>query len=104
MFKRKVKMNECKSFEGCTAPLCPLDKSFNLAVWYPGEPICGKRELPPDARRIIRVQRKISRRAVARDLSFDVTALSTIKRVHTSIKGRDSDTARKPRLLEGLIL
>jgi len=92
----------CPSFEGCKAPLCPLDKSFNHAIWYPEEDICGKRGLPDNANRIIRTQRKISRRANSRDLSFDVNQLLAIKRVHTTTKGKDSDSSRKPRLLEGL--
>lgn len=90
---------DCQSFEGCSAPLCPLDKSFNGACWFPDEPICCKRQLGPDDKKIIRTQRKIARRATARDLSFDVMALSAIKRVCTSIKGHNTDTTRKPRLL-----
>ena len=29
----------CPAFGlGCSAPICPLDSSFTLAVWYPDEP------------------------------------------------------------------
>jgi len=94
--------NTCPSFETCKAPLCPLDRSFNFAVWYPDEDICGKRGLPDDIRRIIRTQRKIARKATAMDSSFDVSQLKNIKRVHNSIKGKNSDTSRKPTPVKGL--
>jgi hypothetical protein len=96
---------DCQSFEKCNAALCPLDKSFrNGAVWFPDEAICGKRDLPEDIRKIIKTQRKIAKRTTARDLSYDVSTLSQIKRVDTRIKGKNSDTARTPRVNEALIL
>lgn len=90
---------ECTSFSGCKAPICPLDNSYNLACWFPDEDICHKRAIFMEAHRIIKTQRKISRKASMRDLSYTVSLLNNIKRVHTSIKGRDSDNTRKPRLL-----
>ncbi len=98
-----IKPDICPSFERCKAPLCPLDKSFNLAVWYPDEPICGSRKLPPEIKKVIKTQRRIAKRAKDKTLSYDLTVLKGIKRVDSRIKGRNSDTARKPRMDEALV-
>lgn len=97
-------MDTCQSYEGCSAPICPLDSSFNYAIWYPDELICVKRELSPEIRKIVRTQKKISRRAKNSDLYYTLDALKSIKRVSTHIRGRNSDNTYKPSVLNGLIL
>ena len=31
---------DCESFVGCKAPLCPMDPDAEKGLWYPDEPIC----------------------------------------------------------------
>ncbi len=33
-------MRDCPKFEGCPAPICPLDPDWKLRVYRKGEPIC----------------------------------------------------------------
>ena len=51
----------CSMYEGCSAPICPMDKqSLELAIWMPDEPICGKRGLKV---KWLRIQKRIARKA-----------------------------------------
>ena len=81
------KTADCKSYEGCNAPVCPLDNSFISAVWYPDEDICPARQYRREKWRIN--QRKIAKVHLARkvDGCFTVKALSGIKRVAGGLSG-----------------
>lgn len=83
----------CKSFEGCKAPLCPLDDSFKSAVWYPGEDICPALKYRREHWRII--QRKIAKVNLSRkvDGCFTVTMLENIQRVSKGISGINPETS-----------
>lgn len=35
-----TRMTECLQFEGCDAPLCPLDDDISSRIWYLDEPVC----------------------------------------------------------------
>ncbi|MBI2851740.1 MAG: hypothetical protein HYX84_01375 [Chloroflexi bacterium] len=51
----------CPNFEGCAAPICPLDKaSLKNALWYPDEPICKRRGL---GLKWLTMQRRIAKKA-----------------------------------------
>ncbi|MFA5399421.1 MAG: hypothetical protein WC169_11250 [Dehalococcoidia bacterium] len=70
----------CPSWEGCAAPLCPLEP-LPGAQWFPNEDICHTvllRKLP-----WIRVQRKIKRRylkgQIDSDFCFTLPTLQAIK-------------------------
>ena len=82
---------ECHSFEGCLASICPLDGNRNNQIWYPDEPICGSRRLSKYDKKIIIVQRRISKKAIEKNRFFNWAMLEEIKRVHPSILGLRSD-------------
>lgn len=83
---------DCASFEGCEAVLCPLDSSFKVAVWYPGEEICPSIKYRKEHWRVI--QRKIQKKNLARKVEgcFTVTALENIKNVRGGISGINPET------------
>ncbi|MFA5299098.1 MAG: hypothetical protein WC389_12900 [Lutibacter sp.] len=86
----KVKVEpkvDCIRFEGCTAPICPLDKSFEKAVWYADEDICTVRTFRKEHWRI--VQRKIVKLNLKRKVDgfFTLSMLNNIKRVAGGING-----------------
>lgn len=55
-----MEIEECRSFEKCDAPLCPLDKNLSYRVWYHDEKICkGKAGF---GRRWVAKQRSIQKR------------------------------------------
>jgi hypothetical protein len=39
----QIKMEECNSFNTCSAQLCPLDPDLKLRVWYISEDVCAGR-------------------------------------------------------------
>jgi hypothetical protein len=93
-------METCRHYEGCGAPLCPLDtKWLKTAIWYPDEPICKRRGLP-DAD-WLKTQRRVAKRANGRDLFFTYYDLAKIKRVHPSIRGHNPDHYPRSALVRG---
>ena len=79
------KIESCPSFEGCKAPLCPLDDNLKYCIWLPGEDICVKRGSPD----WVKKQRKIDE-VVGKDTSvgyFDVSRLNEVKKARHGIKG-----------------
>jgi hypothetical protein len=37
---------ECKYFDSCSAPLCPMDsESMSAGIWYADEEVCKRRDL-----------------------------------------------------------
>ncbi|WP_313420981.1 hypothetical protein [Moraxella sp. CTOTU49803] len=35
-----MKMTDCKLFDSCNAPICPLDEQFICRQYLKGEPVC----------------------------------------------------------------
>jgi len=82
--------SKCPSFEGCSAPLCPMDDSCKTALWYSDEPICGSYAM----RRLykwIRVQRKIVKKLCTSRTYYTVAMLEITKRVTPKSEGIDPD-------------
>lgn len=77
--------NECSSFGGCSAPLCPIDSSGDRgATWFADEPLCRKRSPP----RWVRTQKKIAKlRLGPKAGCWTVATLSEIKAVRRGIRG-----------------
>ena len=72
-------MEQCRYYPKCEAPLCPLDnQALGTAIWYPDEPICRRKGLPDT--RWLSIQRRIARKAVHRDLFFQISDLKKIKK------------------------
>jgi hypothetical protein len=80
----------CKFYEGCSAPLCPVlsDEQNSKYIWYPDEEICRKRKGLPDW---VKQQRKIAKKAKPEYFGYYFT-LGMLKvrfRVTSSAKGLD---------------
>jgi hypothetical protein len=77
----------CNKLDGCRAPICPLDSSFQHAVWYPGEPICNARGFK--GKRWNKIQKRIdavSKRSTVEGC-FTEPLMEDIKIVRDGIKG-----------------
>lgn len=79
----------CNSYRGCVAPMCPLDERLENLIWYPSEPVCNARGLEDANWR--RIQRRINRVADMTDGYFTVADLRKIKAVRKGIKGRNPE-------------
>lgn len=81
---------ECKRFDGCSAPLCPMDESsLNCGIWYPDEEICSIREFG----RLdwIKNQKKIARKVRNKDFYFTSEMLSRNCVITVATEGLDPD-------------
>lgn len=82
---------DCPKFvEGCSAPLCPLDRdSMKDRIWYSDEEICrrkGFRNLD-----WIKKQRQIAKLKARKDKYFSGPMLQAIKQVRRGIEGVNPD-------------
>jgi len=82
----------CPTYDGCKAPICPIDNSFATAVWYADEPICMSRKFRREHWRII--QRKIVRVNLKNKVEgyFTLLALKESRRVDSRITGLKPDS------------
>ena len=82
------KPEECPSYVGCSAPLCPLDKASKSIIWYPGEPICNAKGL----RNLdwVRMQRWLVRKG--KWGFFNIEMLSALRRVTNGIDPDSRET------------
>lgn len=81
-------MTNCKRYEKCAAPLCPLDENLHIRKWYPDEEICKKQGEKPGW---VKIQKRIKKKAKNRETYYTVEMLELIKKVYSSIKGANSD-------------
>ena len=80
--------NECRFYEGCTAPLCPLNTNLGRSIWYPGEPVCHLKEAPDWARK----QRRIARLpGIDHSRCFTIRMLTSLAQVNKGLQGIPPD-------------
>ena len=77
--------SQCKFYDRCSAPVCPLFSNLDSVVWYPDEEICRN----PDFREAQwrKTQLKIKRRAKDKERFFTFEMLNRNTRITSSIKG-----------------
>ena len=91
--------NNCKYYDGCSAPLCPMlseDENQNY-IWYPDEEICKRTSNLPEW---VKQQRKVAKKANPDSYWFYFT-LDMLKvrfRVTKSVKGIDPNKEESPQL------
>ena len=93
--KKRVRSEreECKMYEVCEAPFCPLE-SNSLIIWYAGEEICREREhksLP-----WVQAQHKIAKVAPAGYFTLEMLNRNCI--IKTGMLGLDPDKEERTQL------
>jgi len=93
--KKRVRSEreECKMYEVCEAPFCPLE-SNSLIIWYAGEEICRERmhrNLP-----LVQAQRKIAKFVPAGYFTMEMLSRNCI--IKTGMLGLDPDKEERPQL------
>lgn len=80
----------CKNFEGCDAPLCPMDEnSLKHCIWYPNEDICKLRKF--QTLDWVKKQKLIAKKHGSVDGFFSINMLQAIKKVSKGISGANPD-------------
>lgn len=82
--------DNCKNFEECNAPLCPLDEeSLKYCIWYPDEDICNLRRF--QTLDWIKKQKLVARKHGSTDGFFNIRMLNTITHIQKGIAGANPD-------------
>ena len=82
-------MKDCRYFESCDAPLCPLDPDIDKRTWFADEPICKCRKFAKLLWR--KNQRKIAKVADFETGYFTKKILNKRMTVRKGIKGLNPD-------------
>lgn len=95
-------MENCKHWDVCSAPICPLDTKKNLQgyCWYADEEICRSREFSGLA--WIRNQKKIAKRTKDNNKYFNFEMLNRNCRITKGIIGLDPEKDEIPQLKKWL--
>lgn len=80
-----ISVDQCPGYQGCKAPLCPMDSSFLKATWFNSEPICQAIAYRRERWRI--AQRRIDRAAKDHETCYTVAMLSAVRQVRSGIVG-----------------
>ena len=83
--------DNCGLFEGCDAPLCPLQQNtVKSGLWYADEDICRARKF--QSLSWVKKQKRIAKLGLtAQDGLFTVKMLNCLDRISKSLKGADPD-------------
>lgn len=73
----------CRTFDTCCAPLCPLDpSSLENSVWFPEEPVCTRQGIG-----FAKKQRKLMRKGIKRDTCFTFAMLERLWSISVGTSG-----------------
>ena len=84
--RSNMKREECRRFELCEAPLCPLEP---CGIWYADEQICTARQF--QTKKWVQKQKKIAKVATADNGFFSIPMLECVGRVTKQITGGNPD-------------
>jgi len=92
----KLKSDQCRHFDSCSAPLCPLDeKHLKAGIWYPDEEICRLKKITDWIKR----QKKIAKKTKDKDTYYSYEMLNRNCKVGTGMTGLNPDIAEEPQLI-----
>ena len=85
--KQRIKtQKDCRRFNDCEAPLCPLDeRSLRAGIWYSNEQICKSQKFA--TLRWIKRQKRIVKRGISPDRLFTVSMLESSRRIQRGTSG-----------------
>ncbi|MFC1924913.1 hypothetical protein ACFLXA_06085 [Chloroflexota bacterium] len=83
-------VNDCKNFEECDAPLCPLEEN-EYHIWYPNEDICNLRKF--QSLDWIKKQKLIARKHGSIEGFFNLKMLNATFQIRRGIIGANPDLA-----------
>jgi len=89
-----MKAEECRRFDDCSAPICPLDETKYKAIWYTDEEICvaqAQNQIPQ-----VYAQRKLIRAKAEGYFTWDM--LSRGCQIRKGIQGLDPDRPEEDQL------
>ena len=93
--KKTYKPEDCRRFEECSAPLCPLDENLRKRVWFADEAICRSKDHGSGMQWIVS-QKKIMKKSTDKDTCYTPEMLDRHFIVKKGIVGVDPDSKDFP--------
>ena len=87
--KEKNKKLDCKKYNDCSAPLCPMDDSLSHGIFYIDEDICASREF--QTLDWIKKQKLVVKASTCKDKYFTAEMLKAAKQIRKGTEGIDPD-------------
>jgi len=95
----KIRPDQCRHFDSCSAPLCPLDvKHLKVGIWYPDEDICRLKTSPNWKK----IQKKIAKKTKDKNTYYTYEMLNRNCRVGRGMVGLNPDKPEKSQLEDWL--
>lgn len=96
---KQLKPDQCRHFDSCSAPLCPLDlEHLKTGIWYPDEEICRLKKITE----WIKLQKKIAKKAKDTVTYYTYEMLSRNCKVGTGMMGLNPDKPKESQLEDWL--
>ncbi len=86
----------CKHYQGCNAPMCPMDEKSLRCIWYPDEEICMSSAYGNLI--WIKAQKKIVKALAQTNRYFTLKMLEANCVIRKGIIGLDPNNDEKPQL------
>jgi hypothetical protein len=95
----KFRSEQCRHFDSCSAPLCPLDSEhLKIGSWYPDEEICKLKTVP----NWVKVQKKITKKTKDKNTYYIYEMLNINCKVAKGITGLNPDKPEEQQLEDWL--
>ena len=95
----KIKPDQCRHFDSCSASLCPLDpEHLKIECWYPDEGICRLKNVP----NWVKIQKKISKRTKDNNKYYNYKMLNQNCKICRGILGLNPDKPEESQLEDWL--
>jgi len=95
----KIKSDQCRYFDSCSASLCPLDpEHLKVRIWYPDEEICRLKTVL----NWVKIQKKISKRTKDNNKYYTYKMLNQNCKVGKGMTGLNPDKPEESQLEDWL--
>lgn len=92
---KKLKSDQCRHFDCCSAPLCLLDeKHLKTDIWYSDEEICRLKTVP----NWVRIQKKITKKTKDKNTYYTYEMLNRNCKVGKGMTGLNPDKSEESQL------
>ena len=89
---------DCKRFEECSAPLCPMDKvSLEHGIFFSDEEICRLKEF--QSLRWVKRQKAIVRKGISNEGYFSILMLNSRRQIRKGTEGINPDQSLEKALV-----
>ena len=92
----KIRSDQCRHFDSCSASLCPLDpEHLKAVIWYPDEEICQLKSVP----NWVKSQKKIAKKTKDKNTYYTYEMLNRNCRVGRGMTGLNPDEPQELQLI-----